>query len=972
MLKDSALYQYLQAKSSEYSGMSIQLRTSISGWLAYIPQSFPHYTRHTVEHSDEIVRQASCLLFIEGNPEHPVVGLSGVEAYSLIAAAYLHDAGMVASDEERTSILRSAEWDEWTNGSGGGAIRYSQIVQFRESGVPADDALRNFLADTQTRFLIAEFVRQRHHLRSGRLVEQHKSELARFALDDPVLARTIGDICVSHGLSRHELHDAARYPERRTTRGELINVRFVSLVLRLCDLLDMSTDRACPLLLNAASPLPSQSLAHWTQYQRITHRLVAHDRIEIHAECQNHLEHRYLQDWCSWLVDEVDHARATMAHSQRHSEWIPPIVSIDGPNPSIRIIPSPGASYIPTVWKLDLDHDIVVERLVHDLHTDSKEFLKELIQNALDATRCRLFLELSRDTSEFSGSFTRIDMEIRDRYPLRIDLVEREFTSSLSGERETRQVLKITDCGIGMDSDVIEKYFLQIGRSFYESDEFKREFGFFASSQFGIGFLTVFAVSDNVEVDTLKAGGSEPIRLQLTGPRKYLLSERGTRSELGTYIEIMLRESFKAGELTKLVRRFCKRVEFPIHLNDLGTHSLIQAESAQQFVYSIPDVTDEEASFSVVAFSIDRPGIEGELYVFTHTTKEGESWADWSWANFTYPNLHPEASAPGFPENLVCINGISVSGMGGYSGSPMAIRLDFRHPAFRLSLTRSDLGEGYPGRRLAIPEVEGRWTELLDEHLSNKPFAKKEDSWIYKQRLVERFDLSAYWEDLPSTIEHIRSGQPVYTSLNEFLRLKEFCTVVPKLPHYALREGFIDKSHSPIALDLPHLTNVQIGLLSSNHRNTIFRNREVTDVSLQDGRMILTWAKRRSPPTITAKGANDPIEIASLPFRCTVGFPIHMTMGEVNPCVLLNIEHSTIQWLVRIKNSCLRHEFSLTEEQFFILLNLLLTPIRHSGLRLDKLLKYLDGWRDVKGLPDNLYPPEVSLDDNCFRLPKIE
>ncbi len=534
MLKDTALYQYLQVKSSEYAGISNQLRDSITGWLGYIPHSFPHYTRHTVEHSDELVRQASCLLFVEGNPENPIVGLSCVEAYSLIAAAYLHDAGMVASDEEKASILRSAEWKEWINGSGSGASRYLQIVQFRDSGDPADGTLRNFLADIQIRFLIAEFVRQRHHLRSSRLISQHQSSLARFALDDPVLARTIGDICASHGLSCHELHDDARYPERRTIRGEFINVRFVSIVLRLCDLLDMSTDRACPLLLNAASPVPSQSLACWTQYQRITHRLIAHDRIEIHAECQNQMEHRYLEDWCAWLVDEVDHARATMAHSQRHSEWIPPIVSIDGPNPSIRINPSPEASYVPTAWKLDLDYDIVVERLIHDLHTDSKVFLKELIQNALDATRCRLFLELSRDASGFSGSVTRIDMEIRDRYPISIDLVEREFTSSLSGERETRQVLKITDCGIGMDSDVIEKYFLQIGRSFYESDEFKREFGFFASSQFGIGFLTVFAVSDNVEVDTLKAGGSEPIRLQLTGPRKYLLSERGTRSELGT------------------------------------------------------------------------------------------------------------------------------------------------------------------------------------------------------------------------------------------------------------------------------------------------------------------------------------------------------------------------------------------------------------------------------------------------------
>ena len=97
------------------------------------------------------------------------------------------------------------------------------------------------------------------------------SGTTRVAFDDPALLGTIGDVCAAHGLQQGELDDRDRFPERRDIQGQLVNVRFATILFRMGDLLDMSQDRACPLLLNAACPLPPDSLAHWTQYQRIVH-----------------------------------------------------------------------------------------------------------------------------------------------------------------------------------------------------------------------------------------------------------------------------------------------------------------------------------------------------------------------------------------------------------------------------------------------------------------------------------------------------------------------------------------------------------------------------------------------------------------------------------------------------------------------------------------------------------------------------
>lgn len=972
MIENTSMMEFLREDWPQYYAKALELRDAVSGWLSYIPQTFPHYTRHTIEHSEEIVTQASNLLFVDADPSQPTVGLSGIEAYCLIVAAFLHDAGMVTSDEEKLEILRSEEWSKWAGKNGGGAKRFEEIERFRDSNAVDDAATRNFLADIQIRFLLAEFVRKRHHFRSARLIRQHQSKLARFAFDDQIISRTVSDICESHGLPRHELNDSARFPDRRTIRGETINVRFVSLILRIADLLDMSFDRACPLLLNAASPLPAESLAHWTQYQRITHRLVAPDRIEVSAECQSHEEHRYLQDWCSWLVDEIADARTSIGHSQRHTEWLPPLATIDGPDPTIRIRPAPQASYVPSEWTLELDPDIVFDRLVYDLHASSKVFVRELIQNSLDAVRCRIFLDLAENRELREGDFPSLDAETRENYPLMIELAERQIVNPLSGEEETRQVFSIDDLGIGMNTDVIEKYFLQIGRSFYSSDEFNREFGFFASSQFGIGFLSVFAVGDHILVETLKTHGGArdgPIRMHLTGPRNYLLTERGFRSVSGTRIEITLKEGFESGELPALVERWCKRVEFPIFVDDMGTPSVIRSETAEQFEYAIPDVTREDAYFKVLSYPIDRPGIDGELYVFSHVTQDGESWADLGWARFTYPSLHPQASAPEFPSGLFCVNGISTSLADAFSVDAMTARLDVRSRILQETLTRGGPSRHRFGRRLVLPEIETRWEELLSAHLESSALAKGEDSWTYKQRLIRFFKLSTYWDNVPGTIEYIANGKRAYGSLLEFVKFPEFSTVTSTAR--IRREQLITESNDVsddtlLMHDLPYLSDYHILHLAHRHRKKIFDSRSPSEVSFSSGTTVVTWALRQSPPMIEDLPSRHPVELVSLQSPAVVGFSIHLTTDSIYHCALLNADHEIIKWLVHLKDACADGQYGLSQGQFDRLVRLLLTPVRYGGLDFDKFQTYVHGWTDLADLPKDLQPPKVQLEASSF------
>ena len=482
-LRDTALVRHLRVRSDEYFGKFLELSDEMRRLLEYVPATFPHYTSHTATHSDEIITQLSQLLFNEGDPARPVVEFSGVELYILLASAYLHDSGMVVSDDEKARLLVSDEWRAFISDGGPGQEQFVQVEAFRQGSVPPDASLRNFLADRQLRILIADYFRRGHADRSRTLIVSMSDALPRLDFGDRSLQVAVGKVCSGHGLDRRVLEDAVAYPDLTTIRGEPANIRFLALLLRIGDLLDMSAERACPLVMGAATPLPTDSIAHWTKYSGITSRTTDPREIGVTAECRTQDEHRFMRDWCDWIVDEVTFAAVIAPRFRRHSAWTPPRASIDSAVPTIRIGPAATATYIPGPWRMELDHQTIFDRLVRDVYPHPLAFVRELLQNGLDATRCRMYDDLP-DGAPSPPNPAHIEPEVRDRYPLRVQAREVSVVNEVSGAIESRYELSVEDSGIGMDEETIQRYLLQVGRSYYVSADFRNKYGFMPTSRF--------------------------------------------------------------------------------------------------------------------------------------------------------------------------------------------------------------------------------------------------------------------------------------------------------------------------------------------------------------------------------------------------------------------------------------------------------------------------------------------------------
>ncbi len=616
--------------------------------MPYVAQYFPHYPSHGLDHSDRIIEQLSRLLF---SNTRPVVHFSTAEVYCLLCAAYLHDMGMVVSPGDVTTILQSDAWNSFVSSGGQGYDHYQKYITVRDGPVFVTQDTTAFLAAQMLRHLIADFVRRNHHERGKTTLELHPFLRQLVDDGDSVAFETIADLGVVHGLSESDLDDENRFPEERDIFDGKVNGPILARLLRIGDLLDMSSKRADPITARAVGPLPADAKPHWQQYSAKRHENITPKTIAFTFECMNQDAHRVLRDWFGWLESEVCATGLEQLHSARHENWKAPrcvvsshatVKSYDTKRkPTITIKPAATAKYTFHDWKLELDHELVLQRLIHDVYDYPAIFIRELIQNALDATRCQMYADFQSQNPGVAPPQipTQLPLGFRAKYPITVSIAHENVELSRDGPVEKRPVFTIEDRGTGMDEEIIRRYFLQVGRSYYQSNEFRERFRFAPTSRFGIGFLSVFAVSKDITVHTARCDEQTRkvtgIGLQLREPRNYILTEswipfqeRTSEARAGTRIRVVLNSRPIDRPLAEVVREWCVAVEVPIHVVEGDSNTIISANRLDDRTVLAHSRVDPKVRFILRTFEINSHGVEGQVGVIAYEDNLGEGWCD--------------------------------------------------------------------------------------------------------------------------------------------------------------------------------------------------------------------------------------------------------------------------------------------------------------------------------------------------------
>ncbi|MCQ2427470.1 MAG: molecular chaperone HtpG [Clostridia bacterium] len=209
------------------------------------------------------------------------------------------------------------------------------------------------------------------------------------------------------------------------------------------------------------------------------------------------------------------------------------------------------------------------------LYSDKDIFIREIVSNASDAV-----VKLKR-----LNSLGEISVPEGERFRVTVEL------------DKTAGTITVTDNGIGMTEEELEKYLCSIALSgaldfIQKYEDGKADAGNGIIGHFGLGFYSSFMVSDTVEVDTLSCRGGKAVHWTCVDAGDYEISE-SDRTERGTSVIMHIsedgREYLDEGKIRSVLDKYCSFMPVDIYF-------ISDEDSEKDYVLADPAAPKEEES----------------------------------------------------------------------------------------------------------------------------------------------------------------------------------------------------------------------------------------------------------------------------------------------------------------------------------------------------------------------------------------
>lgn len=560
LLPECDLIQILADKAAQrndikfdFIGKLNDFRDRVSAEVRQINLLFPEYTPHDEEyHLSRLFHVASLVL-----GRDRLEGMNSAELFILAISLYGHDWGMAVGESEKEFILGDKKQ---TSDDGFWILRdeKQRFLRFlKKQGVISNGNDKQNVPFETWR----EYVRQTHADRSGERVRKYFENI------DGGIADAAARVCIGHWLDFEDLEDYHLYPQDFSVLRESVNLRALSVYLRLIDLLDLSEDRTPYVIWKFVAPRDPKSTMEWAKH-RALHPITCPPYqqgriIQVDGSTDDHEVYAALEDlrvWCEEQLRGCNDILARMNDTRHRLD----IYHIDW-----RVA---ARGFKPVLMQFEFNRERMFEILGDDIYqSDPYVFLRELLQNSIDAIRVR------REVLKRKG------IDPRDVGVIRVNVNHKENCDA---------IVSWIDDGIGMDEFILRNYFAVAGKSYYRSADFEREgLNIDPISRFGIGFLSCFMVSNRVEIETYRdpylPPPGEPLRVIIPTVKQQFRIEVISResAEVGTTIRVYIEGNKlpkndttklpKPLDITTYLSDIAGFVEFPIVINEADRRTII-------------------------------------------------------------------------------------------------------------------------------------------------------------------------------------------------------------------------------------------------------------------------------------------------------------------------------------------------------------------------------------------------------------
>lgn len=452
MIEDIAktkLYSFLKKRDSKFISQVDKVIEYANDILQHINNVFTNYTDHGIKHSINVMNYMYELIT-------DIDELSELEVTILICSALLHDIGMVANDSE----IKDIKADKLILGE----RKYSKVLE--KYG--------------EEKIALQECIRPVHAIRSKEHIDKHMNAELFLVPASTVISfqNELGLICMAHN---EDFEWIGGNLLEESPKGEFdLNLQYIAVLLRISDYLDIDAQRAPLYLYKYLKPKEFSDL-EWRQhfvienYDKVRHsESMGIKEIVFHGSSKDPSVYRKLSKYFDDISGELKNAVRLCETYKKEKYSLPLRTDV------VNNIHTSGFKF-PDL-RLSLNYAAVTNLLMGEhIYGNKKYGLRELIQNAIDA--CKTMEEIFLELEEF-------------RYQKYQPFI------SIILDKDRRQV-RIVDNGKGMSISILKNHFLNVGMSYYISDDYLFQGRTYSPiGHYGIGFLACFMLSERVEVNT--------------------------------------------------------------------------------------------------------------------------------------------------------------------------------------------------------------------------------------------------------------------------------------------------------------------------------------------------------------------------------------------------------------------------------------------------------------------------------------
>lgn len=504
-------------------------KRTLTSALSSINFNFPHYSQHETSHSNTIISNVESFL-----GEERIKKLEPTDTWLLLMSAYSHDLGMIILNKTIEEVLPKDALFEYLkslseqNQDKDLKEAAKLLLSINKEPLPKNKSI--FDLRKSIVYVIGEFFRKGHAQRSKEIIEGRDSQmrelLSNFYSDliPNRFLNLLSEISFSHGVDFEYLLNNLQYESNGISRDK-IHPRFIASMLRFGDLLDVDDKRFNPiseLLLD--NNLPKTSELHKIKHASIKHLLITPASIEVTVDCPNPQVYRIARQWFDWLEDEVESQyRNWSIISPPNLNSLPPKINSNG----VRVLYN---STIADADLMNLRFSISPQKAIEifegkGIYEDSSfVFLRELVQNAVDASKLQLWKDIVNGNynellyENLKDKCTELTIEnkfnAKDyiKYPSDIPIeVYRNYQVDLfvnwADDNKTNILFKVIDKGSGISRADLLRMTQKVGESRsndVDYQELKKTMPYWLkpTGAFGLGLQSVFLVSDSFVVKT--------------------------------------------------------------------------------------------------------------------------------------------------------------------------------------------------------------------------------------------------------------------------------------------------------------------------------------------------------------------------------------------------------------------------------------------------------------------------------------